>query len=164
MDTLSDLFRFSGRIGRRPLWLTFVIGSIVLHTLPKPVPMTVHEISWAKGFDRFTYETPAGSLSLTGWILMVAYVSAIILIYWAMTAAMTKRLRDRGRSAKWLALLVGGITLQAVLGWLLDKLSFPFQQAIDMALLAPIALLGLWLMAEMVLLPTAKPTANAPAV
>ncbi len=111
------LFSFSGRINRKPWWLTsLAVGAIAL------VIMIV-VLGMAGG--AFLSEDPAAMLGALGGVAIVLLIVFIPMI-WIGLALGAKRLHDRNKSAWWLLIFwVLPMVLQYI-GGMIDSVGFIF--------------------------------------
>ncbi|MDR3525816.1 MAG: DUF805 domain-containing protein [Rhizomicrobium sp.] len=140
------VFGFRGRIDRAKMWLVFLLSSLGL-SAPFAIVLMVLEETLIGVNPRPTTLSPAVSGALCLWSVIVFY---------AMVAAVVKRLHDRGKSAAWLVLFFGipiaCFVAAYFIGWPPKAVSAG--TGIVMSVLFVIVLLNnLWYLLEVLVLP-----------
>src|SRR5262245_230126 len=102
MSIAWRLFSFNGRIARLTFWIIFIPCHLIGFFLDASADKLVDYI------DRTSYDSPQWALVMALAMLLIG-----ILLLWITFAALTKRLHDRNKSAKWLILAV-----IPIIGWM----------------------------------------------
>jgi uncharacterized membrane protein YhaH (DUF805 family) len=164
----ANIFGMSGRIGRGRALMTYIVASLVVWSASLIlflIPVDLHWIEF-KTFvpHRIIFYWPSGTAGGLSWILFASYLALLILVYWVMAAAAVKRLHDRGRSGKWVAIYLGVFGFDTLISLLTLEVGEGTKLAIDfleLPLFVGLALFGVWGMCEVFLLPPRDEASDA---
>lgn len=147
-------FSFKGRVGRARFWLTMFILNVIALAL-SVFPVTAHTIvlgtfgGW--GESSISYATPMEPVTAQSWVLFAIFYLLTTAILWIAAAAMVKRQRDIGRSARWMAYFLGALAVSTAWEAALSRPGAPLSifEIANMIFLVPFIAIAAWRMMEM---------------
>jgi uncharacterized membrane protein YhaH (DUF805 family) len=152
------LFGFKGCIGRGPMWLIY-FGATLVDLIPIPNGLIFRELDFRSfgalgGTVDIVYPQFVSPVTYTDWALITGYFVLMFAALWIVVAAAVKRLHDRGRTGKWLALVFGGMVLETEIQLVMRGMGRDFipLDVVDLILFATICIVGTLGMFEIFLL------------
>jgi uncharacterized membrane protein YhaH (DUF805 family) len=145
MSTLHLLFGFRGRIGRAPFILALSATAVTFVLLIQAGELSLPAMA--------AVLAPRGINAALVLNAIDGLVAAIAI--WIALALITKRLHDRGRSGWWGAAVILPLTALAILNdaLFLASRTIVLPGTVQLAVLVPAAVLGVWVLVETALLP-----------